>query len=91
MSRVTSSLTAWMNNKRRLEQQEEPGLASGDSNDTRERKRKEEFKEQVVEKWDWKKSPLQEWAGPGRTDRSRRDWMAGRTQDMECGLDMDMS
>ena len=51
ITRVKSSLAAWMNNKRRLEPQEEPGLISGESKDTRKRKRKEEMKEKVVGEW----------------------------------------
>ena len=49
--RVKSSLAAWMNNKRRLEQQEEPGLISGESKDTRKQKRKEEMKQKVLGEW----------------------------------------
>ena len=48
MERVKAGLAAWIHNRRRLEQLEEPGLIRGESKETRKRKRKEEIKEQVV-------------------------------------------
>ena len=40
MDRVKASLSAWIHNRRRLEQLEEPGLIRGESKETRKRKRK---------------------------------------------------
>ena len=57
MDRVEASLSAWIHSRRRLEQLEEPGLISGESKETRKRKRKEEIKEQVVGQWDLDKDP----------------------------------
>ena len=77
MARVKSSLQAWMGNKRRLEHQEEPGLARGESKDTRKRKRKEEMKEQVVKKWNLEEDPpsgvVRAW-----TDGSEQKGLDGR-------------
>ena len=42
---VKASASAWMHNRRRMEQLEEPGLISGESKEARKIKRKEEIKE----------------------------------------------
>ena len=77
IARVKSSLAAWMNTKRRLEQQEEPGLISGESKDTRKRKRKEEMKENVLGEWGLEEEPppgvVQAW-----TDGSEQKGLDGR-------------
>ena len=57
MDRVKASLAAWIHNRRRLEQLEEPGLIRGESKETRKRKRKGEIKEQVVGQWELDKDP----------------------------------
>ena len=38
--RVKAGVSAWMHNRRRMEQLEEPGLIRGESKETRKRKRK---------------------------------------------------
>ena len=77
MARVKTSLMAWMNNKRRLEQMEESGLIRGESKDTRKRKRKEEVKEQVVREWSLEEEPptgvVRAW-----TDGSEQKGLDGR-------------
>ena len=77
MERVKAGLAAWIQNRRRLEQLEEPGLIQGESKETRKRKRKEEIKEQVVGQWDLDKDPpvgvVRAW-----TDGSEQKGLDGR-------------
>ena len=56
-SRLQQAITAWVAQKRRIEQMQEPGLKQGESKASKKRRRKEEVKQQVLSDWDLEADP----------------------------------